>query len=156
MPDGFPMEIFAGIPWSQYLNGMWRDGNYDEEITLHAIPNIFGNEIFVVWILGQQGIVYILSHSCILYWRTVFFYLVLEAKFKPMEEQSDPLGDKIDLISDEINSRENGINRPGNDFSLGKKWKSIWKRYQFRRKWNQLIWKRYQFRRKWNQLIQKW
>ena len=37
-----------------------------------------------------------------------------------MEEQSDPLGDKSDLITDEINSRENGINRSGNDFYLGK------------------------------------
>ena len=37
-----------------------------------------------------------------------------------MEEQSDPLGDKSNLITDEINSRENGINRPGNDFNLGK------------------------------------
>ena len=120
MPDGSPIEVFAGIPWSQYLNGMWRDGNYGEEITLHAIANIFGNEIFVVSILRQQGIVYISSHSCILYWRTVFFYLVLKAKFKPMEEQSDPLGDKSDLITDEINSRKNGINRPGNDLSLGK------------------------------------
>ena len=48
LPDGFPMEIFAWIPLGQYLNKMRRDGNYGEEITLPAIANIFGNEIFVV------------------------------------------------------------------------------------------------------------
>ena len=48
------MEIFAGIPWSQHLNGMGRDGNSGEEVTLRAIANVFGNEIFVVSTLGQQ------------------------------------------------------------------------------------------------------
>ena len=37
-----------------------------------------------------------------------------------MEEQSDPSGGKSDIVTDEINSRENGINRHGNDFNLGK------------------------------------
>ena len=42
------MESFAWIPLGQYLNKMEKDGNYGEEITLRAIANIFGNEIFVV------------------------------------------------------------------------------------------------------------
>ena len=37
------MEIFSGILWSQHLNGMGRDGDYGEEITLRAYANIFGN-----------------------------------------------------------------------------------------------------------------
>ena len=52
------MEIFAGIPWSQHLNGVGRDGNYGEEVTLCANANIFGNEIFVVSSLGQQELVH--------------------------------------------------------------------------------------------------
>ena len=47
------MEIFAGIPWIQHLNGVGRDGNYGEEVTLRANANIFGNEIFFVSTLGQ-------------------------------------------------------------------------------------------------------
>ena len=53
------MEIFAGISWSQHLNGVGRDGNYGEEVTLRANANIFGNEIFVVSTLGQQELVHI-------------------------------------------------------------------------------------------------
>ena len=53
------MEIFAGIPWSQHLNRMGRDGNYGDEVTLRAIANIFGNEICVVSTLGQQELVHI-------------------------------------------------------------------------------------------------
>lgn len=41
-PDGFPMEMFSGILWSQHLNGMGRDGDYAEEITLCIYANIFG------------------------------------------------------------------------------------------------------------------
>ena len=125
-PDGFHMEIFAGIPWSQHLNGMGRDGNSGEEVTLRAIANIFGNEIFLVSTLGQQELVHIQPVDLASFLYTLLKdsvlkeHLVLEAKFKPTEEQSDPSGDKSDLITDEINSIENAINQPGNDFNLGK------------------------------------
>ena len=42
------MELFAGIPWSQYLAEMARDGTYGDEITLRAISNMFNVEIVVV------------------------------------------------------------------------------------------------------------
>ena len=62
-----------------------------------------------------------------------FHYVVLEAKFDPMEEQTDPLGeksntqwrnkvilgDKTGLITDEINLGENEIGRLENDINLG-------------------------------------
>ena len=44
----------------------------------------------------------------------------MEAEFNPIEKQSGPLGDKSDLIADEINSGENEINQSDDDISLGK------------------------------------
>ena len=58
-PDGFLLELFAGILWCQYLNEMKRNGTYGEEITLRALANVFGIEIIVVSTLGQQGLVHI-------------------------------------------------------------------------------------------------
>ena len=105
---------------------MGRDGNSGEEVTLRAIANIFRNEIFVVSTLGQQELVHIQPVDLGSFLYTLLKdsvlkkHLVLEVKFKPMEEQSDPSGDKSELITDEINSIENAINQPGNDFNLGK------------------------------------
>ena len=50
------MELFAGIPWSQYLNEMGTDQTYGDEITLRAIANIFCIGIVVISNLGQQGL----------------------------------------------------------------------------------------------------
>ena len=58
-PDGFLLELFAGIFWCQYLNEMKRNGTYGEEITLRALANVFDIEIIVVSTLGQQGLLHI-------------------------------------------------------------------------------------------------
>ena len=46
--DGIPLELFAGIPWSQYLTEMARSETYGDEITLCTISNMFNVEIVVV------------------------------------------------------------------------------------------------------------
>ena len=99
LTDGFFIELFARITWSQ----TGRDGNYGDEITLCAITNIFGIEIFVVSTLRQQGLVDIQPEdlvplSPVILWDFTegqcFCYIVLETQLKPVEEQSDLLGDK--------------------------------------------------------------
>ena len=39
--DGSPLELFAGMPWCQYLEEMAKDGTYGDEITLRAMANLF-------------------------------------------------------------------------------------------------------------------
>ena len=98
LPVAFTMEIFAGIPWSQYLNEMGRDGTYGDEITLCAIANNFPIETVVASTLGQKGLVHIRPEdseplSQVIHGNFAegqgFHYVVLEAEFNPIEEQSD-------------------------------------------------------------------
>ena len=123
-PDGFLLELFAGILWSQYLNEIKRDGTYGDEITLRAIANVFGIEIIVFSTLGQQGLVHVQPVNSEPLSRVIFgnfaegqgFHCdVLEDKFNLIEEQSDSLGEKSNLITDEINLVEHEINRSEND-----------------------------------------
>ena len=50
--DRIPLELFAGIPWSQYITEMARSGTFGDEITLRTISNMFNAEIVVVSTLG--------------------------------------------------------------------------------------------------------
>lgn len=56
-PEGYPLELYAATPWSNYLGGMSRDGSYGDEITLRAIANIYGITITVVSTLGPHAMV---------------------------------------------------------------------------------------------------
>ena len=55
--DGSPLELFAGMPWCQYLEEMAKDGTYGDEITFRAMANLFNIEILVVSTLGNEGLV---------------------------------------------------------------------------------------------------
>ena len=57
------MELFAGIPWSQYIRKMARSETYGDEITLR---NMFNVEIAVVSTLGQDGLVRIITDNSLL------------------------------------------------------------------------------------------
>ena len=61
--DGVPLELFAGIPWSQYITEMARSGTYGDKITLCTISNMFNAEIVVFSTLGQDGLVRIISKN---------------------------------------------------------------------------------------------
>ena len=37
--DGFPLELFVGVPWSQYLASMVLNGTYGDQLTLQAASN---------------------------------------------------------------------------------------------------------------------
>ena len=105
---------------------MGRDGTYDDEITLCAIDNIFDR---VVSTLAQQRLSdrKIRSHylessldtllkvrvSIMLFWKSN------STPQKLIEEQSDLLGGKSQLITDKTNSGENKIYLSENNINSG-------------------------------------
>ena len=59
------MELFASIPWSQYITEMARSGIYGDEIRLRTISNMFNVEIVVFSTLGQNGLVRIIPENAL-------------------------------------------------------------------------------------------
>ena len=53
--DGFPIELFVGVPWSQYLATMSHNGAYGEHITLQAMANVYNVELVVISSLGPDA-----------------------------------------------------------------------------------------------------
>ena len=39
--DGFPLELFVGLPWDEYLKSMACDGTYGDHLMLQAAANVF-------------------------------------------------------------------------------------------------------------------
>ena len=54
---GWPLELYVGVPWSEYLNQMSHIGTYGDELTLRAVSNIFNIELTIVSTLGIDGMV---------------------------------------------------------------------------------------------------
>ena len=50
--DGFPLELFVGVPWSQYLPNMSHNGAYGDHVTLQAMANVYNVELVVISSLG--------------------------------------------------------------------------------------------------------
>ena len=63
--DGFPFELFAGLPWSQYLASIAQNGTYGDKITLQAVSNLFNVEIVIISTLGQNAKTVISPQFCI-------------------------------------------------------------------------------------------
>ncbi|XP_068731120.1 uncharacterized protein [Montipora capricornis] len=53
--DGFPFELFVGMPWSQYLTSIAQNGTYGDQITLQAVANLFNVEIVIISTLGPNA-----------------------------------------------------------------------------------------------------
>lgn len=53
--DGFPLELFVGLPWDQYLASMSNDGTYGDHLTLQAAANMFLIQINVYSSLGPSA-----------------------------------------------------------------------------------------------------
>jgi len=127
-PDGFPMELFAGMPWSQYLNRMQRDGTYGDKITLRAIANIFNIEITVVSTLGQEGLVSIRPEDSEPLSRMILghfaegqgvHYIVLASQINQIDSETDQAENETDPVRNntdtEVNSRENEVHLSENE-----------------------------------------
>ena len=63
-PHGMAHELFAGVPWSRYLNEMSRDDAYGDEITLRAIANVYGVHIRIVSTFEQDAMTGMAPTSC--------------------------------------------------------------------------------------------
>ena len=61
--DGIPLELFAGIPWSQYITEIARVWKYGDEITLRTFSNMSNVEIVVVSTLVQDGLVRVIPEN---------------------------------------------------------------------------------------------
>ena len=55
--EGQLYELFAGIPWSSYLNEMRLNGTYGDHITLDATSRMYNVHIQVISSLGLQATV---------------------------------------------------------------------------------------------------
>ena len=53
--DRFPLELFAGLPWLEYLTLMSENRVYRDHITLQAIANIHNVELIVISSLGPDA-----------------------------------------------------------------------------------------------------
>ena len=53
--EGFPLELFAGQPWDEYLFSMVNAGTYGDHVTLHAAATIFNINIYISSSLGPDG-----------------------------------------------------------------------------------------------------
>lgn len=61
--DGFPLELFIGQPWDQYLSTMENDGTFGDHITLQAVADIFLVQITVYSSLGPAATQVISPHN---------------------------------------------------------------------------------------------
>lgn len=55
--DGWPLELFMGMPMSEYISEMARDATYGDHLTLRAMANLFNIQITVVSTIGADGLV---------------------------------------------------------------------------------------------------
>ena len=53
--DGFPLELFVGLPWDEYLESMACDRTYGDHLTLQAAANVFQIQIIVFSTLGPTA-----------------------------------------------------------------------------------------------------
>ena len=53
--DGSPLELFAAMPWSEYLNTMSQNSTYGDQLTLEAMGNLYLVEIIVISSFGPEG-----------------------------------------------------------------------------------------------------
>ena len=53
--EGMPLEMYAAMPWSQYLAGMAQNFSFGDQITLQAVANLFQIELIIVSSLGPEG-----------------------------------------------------------------------------------------------------
>ena len=62
--DGSPLELFAAMPWAEYLNTMAQNSTYGDQLSLQAMANLYLVEIIVISSLGPEGRTVISPQNC--------------------------------------------------------------------------------------------
>ena len=62
--DGSPLELFAAMPWAEYLNTMAKNSTYGDQLSLQAMANLYLVEIIVISSLGPAGRTFISPQNC--------------------------------------------------------------------------------------------
>ena len=52
--DGMPLELFMGMPFSDYVGQMARDGTYSDQLTLRAASEIYNIQFKIISTLGAK------------------------------------------------------------------------------------------------------
>ena len=52
--DGVPLELFMGMPFSNYMVQMARDGSYGDQLTLRAASGIYNIQFTIISTLGES------------------------------------------------------------------------------------------------------
>ena len=60
---GFPLDLYIGMPFSEYLKAMASDRTYGDELTLRAAVEVFNIEIVIISSLGRAGQITISSRN---------------------------------------------------------------------------------------------
>ena len=53
--EGWPIELYVGMPFSQYLAEMASEGTYGDELMLRAASNLYNIELSIVSTLGRDA-----------------------------------------------------------------------------------------------------
>ena len=62
--DGSPVELFAAMPWAEYLNTTAQNSTYGDQLSLQAMANLYLVEIIVISSLGPEGRTVISPQNC--------------------------------------------------------------------------------------------
>ena len=62
-PDGMPLELFVGMPWSAYLQQMISDGTYGDQLTLQAIANLYQIQLDIISSSGEDHATHIVPQD---------------------------------------------------------------------------------------------
>ena len=62
-PDGMPLELFAGMPWSEYVQQMITDGTYGDHLTLQTIANLYQIQLDIISSLGEDHATHIVPQD---------------------------------------------------------------------------------------------
>ena len=53
--NGWPLELYLGAPFSEYIYEMQQDGTYGDELTLQTMANMYNIEFSVISTLRREG-----------------------------------------------------------------------------------------------------
>ena len=62
-PDRMPLELFVGMPWSEYLQQMIADGTYGDQLTLQAIANLYQIQLDIISSSGEDHATHIVPQD---------------------------------------------------------------------------------------------